>query len=360
MAISAAAAAAAALSFPRALPSPLQPRRHRHRRRSAEPPACAHSERGVTFDPGSAFYRSDSAAGRDLAVLAATLHRRAAGPSAPFLCLDAMCGCGVRALRYLAQAGADFVWANDASEALRPVIVGNLSRFERAPDRRWAVSHLDATRLLSERYLRREYFDVIDVDSFGGDAAYIRAALLALRIGGLLYLTSTDWRSARGYGSRSNYGFICHCKSCGQSRTFGFDELGQITCGCADKIDPDSITVVGPLWTGPLHDTTFLTEMLSLATEWGWANTIENGVSLEKLLDTMIEESDSRLPPGYIRLDEIASRAKVNSPPLGTLINSLRKEGYAACRSHIGANAIKTNCPIECCLDVAQEIRNLR
>jgi tRNA (guanine26-N2/guanine27-N2)-dimethyltransferase len=136
--------------------------------------------------------------------------------------------------------------------------------------------------------------------------------------------------------------------------------LGQITCGCADKIDPDSITVVGPLWTGPLHDTTFLTEMLSLATEWGWANTIENGVSLEKLLDTMIEESDSRLPPGYIRLDEIASRAKVNSPPLGTLINSLRKEGYAACRSHIGANAIKTNCPIECCLDVAQEIRNLR
>ncbi|EEC78986.1 hypothetical protein OsI_19474 [Oryza sativa Indica Group] len=427
MAISAAAAAAAALSFPRALPSPLQPRRHRHRRRSAEPPACAHSERGVTFDPGSAFYRSDSAAGRDLAVLAATLHRRAAGPSVPFLCLDAMCGCGVRALRYLAQVGADFVWANDASEALRPVIVGNLSRFERAPDRRWAVSHLDATRLLSERYLRREYFDVIDVDSFGGDAAYIRAALLALRIGGLLYLTSTDWRSARGYGSRSslssygayirpvpypnevglrmliggaareaailgfhitplfsyyayhgpifrvmvqlhngkqdgisNYGFICHCKSCGQSRTFGFDELGQITCGCADKIDPDSITVVGPLWTGPLHDTTFLTEMLSLATEWGWANTIENGVSLEKLLDTMIEESDSRLPPGYIRLDEIASRAKVNSPPLGTLINSLRKEGYAACRSHIGANAIKTNCPIECCLDVAQEIRNLR
>lgn len=69
--------------------------------------------------------------------------------------------------------------------------------------------------------------------------------------------------------------------------------------------DPNSITVVGPLWTGPLHDTTFLTEMLSLATEWGWANTIENGVSLEKLLDTMIEESDSRLPPGYIRLDEV-------------------------------------------------------
>ncbi|KAF8720139.1 hypothetical protein HU200_024922 [Digitaria exilis] len=424
------AAAAAAIS----LPHSLTPTLHATRRRPA-PPACAHSERGVSFDPGSAFYRSDSAAGRDLAVLAATLHRRHGrlDPSAPFLCLDAMCGCGVRALRYLAQAGADFVWANDASEALRPVIVANLSRFERgslpaeAGRRRWVVSHNDATRLLAERYLRREYFDVIDVDSFGGDAAYVRAALLALRIGGLLYLTSTDWRSARGYGSRSslssygayicpmpypnevglrmviggaareaallgfhitpvfsyfayhgpiyrvmiqlcngkddgisNYGFICHCKSCGQSRTFGFDELGQISCGCTDRTDVDSIAVVGPLWTGPLHDTSFLNEMLSLANEWGWAYTSENGVTLEKLLSTMIEESDPRLPPGYIRLDEISRRAKVNSPPLGTLINSLRKEGFSACRSHIGTDVIKTNCPIASCINVAREIRNLR
>ncbi|KAK3139082.1 hypothetical protein QOZ80_5AG0377520 [Eleusine coracana subsp. coracana] len=388
------AAAAAAVSFPISLSPPLQPTRQRR----ALPPSCTHSERGVSFDPGSAFYRSDSAAGRDLAVLAATLNRRGrADPAAPFLCLDAMCGCGVRALRYLAQAGADFVWANDASEALRPVILANLSRFEERAAaepgrRRWVVSHNDATRLLAERYLRHEYFDVIDVDSFGGDSAYVRAALLALKIGGLFYLTSTDWRSARGYGSRSslssygayirpmpypnevglrmlcngkqdgisNYGFISHCKSCGQSQTFGFDELGQITCGCTDRTDADSITVVGPLWIGPLHDASFLSEMLCLANEWGWAYTSENGVTLEKLLSTMIEESDPRLPPGYIRLDEISHRAKVNSPPLGTLINSLRKEGFAACRSHIGMNAIKTNSPIISCIDVAREIRNVR
>jgi tRNA (guanine26-N2/guanine27-N2)-dimethyltransferase len=198
-------AATASISFPISISRPLPPTS-----RSAPPPSCTYSERGVFFDPGSAFYRSDSAAGRDLAVLAATLNRRGRpDPAAPFLCLDAMCGCGVRALRYLAQAGADFVWANDASEALRPVILANLSRFERgvaalpeAGRRRWVVSHNDATRLLAERYLRREYFDVIDVDSFGGDSAYVRPAILALRIGGLLYLTSTDWRSARGYGSR--------------------------------------------------------------------------------------------------------------------------------------------------------------
>ncbi|XP_047096283.1 tRNA (guanine(26)-N(2))-dimethyltransferase-like [Lolium rigidum] len=400
--------------------------------RAPLPLRCTHSERGVSFDPGSAFYRSDSAPGRDLAVLAATLHRqRRLHPSSPFLCLDVMCGSGIRALRYLAQAGADFVWANDASDALRPVVVANLSRFELPPShgqRRWVVSHLDASRLLAERYLRREYFDVIDVDSFGSEAEYIRAAFLSLKIGGLAYLTSTDWRSARGYGGKCSlssygayirpvpypneiglrmliggaareaamlgfhikpvfsyyashgpiyramvqlchgkeddisnyYGFICHCKSCGQTQTFGFDELGQISCGCADRADATSITVVGPLWTGPLHDASSITEMLNLAVEWGWAYTSENGIILQKLLDTMIEESDPRLPPGYIRHDEIACRAKVNSPPLGTLISSLRKEGYAACRSHIGANAIKTNCPISSCIEIAREIRNTR
>lgn len=36
------------------------------------------------------------------------------------------------------------------------------------------------------------------------------------------------------------------------------------------------------------------------------------------------------------------------------------QEGFSACRSHIGANAIKTNCPIASCIDVARDIRNLR
>jgi tRNA (guanine26-N2/guanine27-N2)-dimethyltransferase len=69
--------------------------------------------------------------------------------------------------------------------------------------------------------------------------------------------------------------------------------------------DATSITVVGPLWTGPLHDASSITEMLNLAVEWGWAYTSENGITLQKLLDTMIEESDPRLPPGYIKLDEV-------------------------------------------------------
>lgn len=70
-----------------------------------------------------------------------------------------------------------------------------------------------------------------------------------------------------------------------------------------------SVVVSGPLWTGPLHDAAYLSDMLRLATEWGWAytdgNGKGNGVDLEKLLNLMIEESDPLLPSGYIKLDEV-------------------------------------------------------
>jgi tRNA G26 N,N-dimethylase Trm1 len=44
---------------------------------------------------------------RDLAVLAAAAYRRAHGS---LRVLDVMAGSGVRAARYISQAGADFVW----------------------------------------------------------------------------------------------------------------------------------------------------------------------------------------------------------------------------------------------------------
>lgn len=178
------ASTAATLSLHQTVSPPLQHRWHR-----PSPPARIHSEHGISFDLGSALYRSDSIVGCDLAILAATLDRcRCRGPdlTAPFLYLDAMCCCNIRGLRYLTQVGVDFVWANDASDMLYPVILDSLSHFERAPPerhRKWVVSHLNATQLLAEQYLRREYFDVIDVDLFGGEAAYKQAAIRADQMG---------------------------------------------------------------------------------------------------------------------------------------------------------------------------------
>lgn len=45
-------------------------------------------------------------------------------------------------------------------------------------------------------------------------------------------------------------------------------------------------------------------EMLNLAEQWGWVGN-DAGTDLEKLLKRMLEESDPRLPFGYINLDEV-------------------------------------------------------
>ncbi|KAM0013310.1 putative tRNA (guanine(26)-N(2))-dimethyltransferase [Helianthus debilis subsp. tardiflorus] len=378
------------------------------------------TERNFKFDTGNTFFRHESATGRDLAVLAATLHKKSTGN---LRVLDAMCGCGIRSLRYLAEAEADFVLANDANEECNGVIVSNLSSVSSAGEGRWKVSHAVANRVLAEKYVEREFFDFIDVDSFGSDSSFFRMVFDTVKIGGLIYVTSTDGFSSGGhrpdhslaaYGAyirplpysneiglrmliggamreasvlgyhvsplfsyysyhgpvfrvllRVNrgkpphgihYRFIGYCESCGHSQAISWVKLGQTKCPCGSDV-PDSLVVCGPLWTGPLHCASYLTEMRTLAGEWGW---LGDGTKneLDKLLNRMIDESDPNLPFGYIQLDEIASRAKVNSPRMVTLMSAIQQNGYTVSRSHISNNAIKTNCPMSECIRITKEIQN--
>ncbi|CAL5322796.1 unnamed protein product [Camellia sinensis] len=379
------------------------------------------TERGLEFEIGESFFRHESAIGRDLGVLAASLYKKSKGE---LKILDAMCGCGVRSLRYLVEAEADSVLANDANDEYRRIILENLSRVPRGlgDEKRWVVTHFDANRVMTECYLQKDYFDLIDIDSFGSDSSFLRSALCALKLDGLVYVTSTDGFSSGGhrpyhslaaYGAyvrsvpfsneiglrmliggavreasvlgyhvtplfsyysyhgpvfrvmlrfnrgklpiKRYYGFIGYCKQCGHSEAFSWDKLGCITCPCNEANVSGSLRVIGPLWTGPLHNATYMTEMLNLAEEWGWTSN-GMGLDLEKLLIRMIDESDPELPAGYIKLDEVSRRAKVNSPPLKTMMSIMQKEGYAVSRSHIVSNAIKTNCPMAMCVKIAKEI----
>ncbi|ONI24790.1 hypothetical protein PRUPE_2G262600 [Prunus persica] len=378
------------------------------------------TERGLKFDIGETFFRHESATGRDLGVLAAALYKRSKGK---LRVLDALCGCGIRSLRYLIEAEADFVLANDANDDNRKVITENLSQVESGDDPRWAVTLSDANRIMTECYLKRDFFDLIDIDSFGSDSSFLRSAINALKLDGLLYVTSTDGFSSGGrrpqqtlaaYGAyvrpmpysnelglrmliggavrvasvlgyrvtplfsyysyhgpifrvmlrvnrgklpdNRNYGFISYCHNCGSSQEYSWAELGRMSCPCSDSKVSKSLIVSGPLWTGPLHDTIYITEMLHLAEEWGWAGS-GSGTDLDKLLNQMVAESDPRLPFGYTKLDEVASRAKVNSPPLRAVMSTLEKEGYAASRSHIESNAIKTNCSMAGCIRIAKQLQ---
>ncbi|GAB2267121.1 hypothetical protein Dimus_002105 [Dionaea muscipula] len=380
-----------------------------------------HTERGLEFEIGDSFFRHESFTGRDLGVLAAALYRK---ERHRLRVVDAMCGCGVRSLRYLAESGADFVLANDANDECRRTVMSNLSQIPRfsGGKRRWAVTHFDANRVLTELYLQSDFFDFIDLDSFGSDSSFLRSAFNALKLDGLVYVTSTDGYSSGGhrpnkslasYGAyiqpmpfsnevglrmliggavreavvpgyrvtplfsyysyhgpvfrvllrvsrgrvpdTRHYGFITYCYKCGNSQIFSWDELGEINCPCSNG--SSSLVVSGPLWTGPLHDAAYLTDMLNLAKEWGWIDNDYAGLDLEKLLNQMIDESNPKLPPGFIKVCEVASRGKVNSPSLISMINGLRKEGYAVSRTHIAFNAIKTNCPMTECVRIAKNIQ---
>lgn len=156
------------------------------------------TERGLQFQVGDSFFRHESFTGRDLGVLAAAHYKRS---NLDLRVLDAMCGCGVRSLRYLAESETNFVLANDANDENRGLIMGNLSQIPRYLEgkKRWVVTHFDANRVMSECYLQRDFYDFIDVDSFGSDSSFLRSAFNALKLGGLVYVTSTDGYSAGGH-----------------------------------------------------------------------------------------------------------------------------------------------------------------
>ncbi|WKA00738.1 hypothetical protein VitviT2T_019071 [Vitis vinifera] len=406
----------------RSSPHPQNPNPKPLSASQALPKSEYRTERGLTFDSGNSFFRHESATGRDLGVLAASLYKKSKGS---VRVLDAMCGCGIRSLRYLVEAEADFVLANDANENYGRTILENLSQGlgGSGEERRWVVTHTDANRVMTECYLRRDFYDLIDVDSFGSESSFLRSAYNALKLDGLFYVTSTDGYTSGGhrphhslasYGAfvrpmpysnevglrmliggalreasvlgyritplfsyysyhgpvfrvmlrmnrgklpeNRNYGFISYCTKCGNSQAFSWNELGRISCPCSDAKVSSSLVVSGPLWIGPLHNASYLTEMLNLAEQWGWTGN-DTETHLGKLLKQMIDESDPKLPFGYIKLDEVASRAKINSPPLRTMMSALNKEGYAVSRSHIASNAIKTNCPMAVCIRIAKELQ---
>ncbi|XP_024360106.1 tRNA (guanine(26)-N(2))-dimethyltransferase [Physcomitrium patens] len=415
------------------------------------------NERGVQFFVGSSFYREESAVGRDLACLAAAVYKKDKGR---LHVLDALSGCGIRAARYLAHAQADFVWANDACDALDTLMAHNLSLASSSStydtdhsgqpsqeldsyfstnfkdeNGRWQVTTQDANKVLLDCYIRKNYFDLIDVDSFGSDSVFLGSALSALSYGGLIYATSTDGFSSGGhrpcnalasYGAyirpmtfaneiglrmliggvvreaalrnlhvypvfshysfhgpvfrvmlrvlpsnqflTKDYNFIAFCHKCGETEVVKWSSLGRNKCSCVSSSSVSSRTLNGPLWTGPLHSTDDVKNMTEMAKSWGW---IEGDLepayerrrsppvstkdrNLKKLLSIMLEESNPDLQVGYIELDQISMRSKGSTPKRDDLIVALHQEGYAASRSHVQPNAIKTNCPLGKCVEISQ------
>ena len=347
----------------------------------------------VEFQAGNAFYNPESKFVRDLGVLAATIYKQDSGS---LRILDALGGCGVRSLRYLQEADADYVWLNEGNPSNSAVIQTNLElEINRDCCR---VTHQDAHRVFFSCYDRRDYYDLVDVDCFGSAVPYLNTMLYATKIGGLMYLTSTDGRTLTGhppqksvqtYGAiarshpakheqglrlligatqqqaatqglgiepvfslftgktyrlmvrlvskpritEDNYGFMGYCHNCGNYQTIPWRKLNQINCSCRDS----AITVSGAMWLGNLHDRLLIKRYTNLAQQWQW--------QIADLLTTMAGEID--LPPYFYTLRDIGKFGKLDLPKRSHLIQALQKQGYQAAATHINPQAIKTNASME-------------
>jgi tRNA (guanine26-N2/guanine27-N2)-dimethyltransferase len=101
------------------------------------------------------------------------------------------------------------------------------------------------------------------------------------------------------------------------------------------------------MWTGPLHERSWLVEMAREAESRSWTgHSFEAGSGvkltgcnppqpLETLLQELIDESDPRLPPWIFHLREVAKVCERDIPARDKLVELLQERGYAACRSHV-------------------------
>lgn len=364
-------------------------------------------EGAAHFCVGDAFFRSSSQTGRDLAVLAAIAYKTQHGH---LRVLDAMTGCGVRPLRYGLEAGADWVWANEGNWELRSLLQANLSHS--LPPERYQITHQDANAVFFDCYQRQDFYDLIDIDSFGSPAPYLSTSLWAVKLGGLIYLTSTDGRATGGHApDRSLQTYGAHARahpavheqglrlligavvqqaaarglaaspvfshhqgevnrvmvriarqSAWQSAHYGFlaycHACGQFQTllwkklgrvSCScDAADPPVVS--GPMWLGSLHSEPDLVAMYQAAA----AFKSERWTDCQALIDVM--RAESAMPPYYYPLAEIGRRGKTDIPPRQDLIDRLRREGFTATRTHLSTEAIKTTAPIALCLQLAQQV----
>ena len=330
----------------------------------------------------------------------------------PTRVLDLMAGCGIRSLRYGLEGGAASVWANDADPDRLPLLHANLSALPAAVLR--PPTALTAQRLLAGLQAAGERLELLDLDAFGSPVALLPAAIDAVAFGGVLYLASTDGRSATGHDRpsavrrfgaaarahpaswelalRLQLGAVAQAAwaqgrgivpllSFSEGRTFrtavrvqrlpaAAEErwLGMVAhChACGDQQvqsllrlgrwhpcacgERGALSVSGPLWIGALQDPACLVAM----TEQAAASPCTLSEPAARLLRRLLE--DPGLPARVWPTALIARRLGQGPPPLRDLIEALRQRGFTAHASGVMAGQLRSDAPWPSLCDLAREL----
>ncbi len=376
------------------------------------PDVSLYAEKG-SYIPSKApvFYNPKMSLNRDIAVRVLQGFSEEIGRKLK-VCIP-MAGCGVRALRFIIETGCvESIIVNDINPIAVNFIEKNLELHGLREKAR--VYCEDANMLLSSFASKRERFDIIDLDPFGSPAPFLDSAIRALNSkGAILCTTATDMpllcgsqprACIRRYGSEpfkgeychevavrilishaiqvaakydyalhpviSYYmehhvrvyfrgklgagkadekmreiGYLIHCDRCLHRELVKGFPVPKLTGRCPQC--GGGVKIAGPLWCGPIEDEEFLRRIVRLAEKDG-----EEKREV-KFLKQLLQEANA--PPLYYNVHKISSVARISCPPIGRIIEVLRKKGFTASRTHFNPFSVKTNAPSKELLKLLRE-----
>jgi len=350
---------------------------------------------------GDGFFRIDSRPARDFGVL---LLRWLANQrlGLPLAVLDGLAGCGIRSVRYALEVGVNELVANDADPDRLPLLRHNLAALEACAGLNYQASTQTIQKLLASFVLQDKYFDFVDLDAFGAATDLLPAAIGAVRLGGVIYLASSDGRSFTGHdraaavrrlgaaaraqpcswelGLRLQIGAIARAAwamghgvqpllSFSEGRTFRTgvqitrrpanaeeNQLGiQAYChrcgnhwGCPLGAWKGlglcgcgaEPVCSGPLWRGPLQNSDVLLAALELEQQSGCQSLALNSL---RQLQRLITDPGAISEP--FALGDLARQLGGGPPGLKPLLAGLQQAGWQAAASGIEAMQFRTNAP---------------
>jgi len=341
---------------------------------------------GRIYD-ASVFYNPEGELNRDLSIAALQTFQKEFKRKMK-IC-DALAGTGIRGLRYAKEIkGIKKVFLNDKNPLAIKLIKKNVR--ENKLSKKCITNWEDANMLL-----RKNVFDVIDLDPFGSPNIFIDSAARSVYHKGFLCVTATDQAALTGtypettlrkYGIKSIktefynelgirilisfimlnlarydrafipqlsistkhyyriFGKIEHAgKITELLKEFGYVNYCPLCCdrniGGMEKIDSKNHVFenCGSIYLGKINDKKFCKNVL---------DDIENrDFKLKneeiRLLKLIIEEAD--LPPFYYDLHHLARRLKVGIPKFEVLIKKLEENGFKVSRTHFCLTSVKTD-----------------
>ncbi len=136
-----------------------------------------------------------------------------------------------------------------------------------------------------------------------------------------------------------NLGFLAHCFSCGNRFSLSISEFFERGFSQCD-VCGSSLRFAGPLFIGALHQKAFCEAVLS---ELNARNELNERKTALKIVERCKEELEI---PFYYELHAVCKSLKVTPPPLNAVLESLRKRGFKASRTHFSNTAFKTDASI--------------